>query len=273
MSGYLGNQCGIQNVLRFLLLTLALTLAACAGPRMERGTPVPETVSGPAWDAYETYANGRDAEQGSYRLNASLRYGTEGDTRRVVILVWSNGELPIRLDVMAGVGPLVARIREAADGLIVYAPGENKALVHKGSQRVVLNFGKPVPFTLRDFSALMRGKFHEVFGPAQGLNPAYTPVGNVEYVLSGGDLAGMLELTPEGLPVRWRESGEQGWSMELGYDDATPPLPYKIKLERPDGYSAILLVKNRQTPESAFTEKQLALDLPAGVDIEAVRKK
>lgn len=248
-----------------------LMLTACAGPRLERGTPAPETVSGPAWEAYEAYANSRATEQGAYRLNASLRYGTEGDTRRVVVLIWSNGELPVRLDVMAGVGPLVARIREAADGLIVYAPSENKALVHKGSQRVLLRFGKPVPFALRDFSALMRGRFHEVFGPAQGLQPVYTPKGNVEYLLAGGDLTGMVELTPEGLPVRWREDG--GWSMELSYGDETPPLPYKIKLEHPDGYSAIILVKSRQVPDATFTSKQLALDLPAGVEIEAVQKQ
>ena len=118
-------------------------------------------------------------------------------------LLWSNGYLPIRLDVMAGIGVLVARIQETQDSFTAYAPNENKAIVHKGPQRVQLNFGRPVPFSLRDFSSLMRGRFHEVFGAAEGLNPRALPNGDIAFTLSGGILPGMLELRPDGLPVRW----------------------------------------------------------------------
>lgn len=255
--------------IRLLLLALlALSLQACA-------TRSPEIAHQPgasdaAWQAYQDYAYARESDHEPYRLSASLRHGAQGDTRRVTILLWSNGYLPIRLDVMAGVGALVARVQETADGFTAYAPNENKALVHKGSQRVQLNFGKPVPFALRDFSALMRGRYHEVFGAAEGLSPKKLPDGNIAYTLSGGILSGTLELRPDGLPARWSESG--GWNMDISYGEENPPLPYKFKLTHPDGYTAILLVKDRQKPEAKFTDDQLALDLPAGTIIEPIKK-
>lgn len=246
---------------------MAITLSACAHRVVQ---PVAPVGTSSAWEAYELYAAARENDRAPYRINASLRYGKEGDTRRVVALLWANDEPPIRLDVMAGLGPLVARIREADDELIVYAPSENKALVHKGSQRVVLKFGEPVPFTLRDFSALMRGRFQDVFGRGQGLSPLPVANGNIAYTLVDSPLPGVLELQADGLPVRWQQ--KRGWTMELEYDDAVPSLPYKIKLTHPDGYTALLLVKNRQNPGMPFTERQLTLDLPEGTVIESVRK-
>lgn len=257
--------------LRFLALALlAVTLQACAPRVGDRVRTAPAESADDAWRAYQSYASARESDHDPYRLNASLRYGTPGDTRRVVILLWSNGQLPIRLDVMAGVGALVARIEETRDSFTAYAPNENKALVHRGARRVRLNFGKPVPFALRDFSSLMRGRFHEVFGAAEGRSPRLLPNGDIAYALEGGLLGGTLELRPDGLPARWSEAG--GWSMDIAYDDGNPPLPYKFKLLHPDGYTAVLLVKERQTPEGRFTEEQLALELPQGTVVESIKE-
>ena len=245
---------------------LALTLQACATRGVEQGTPASDAT----WRAYQAYASARGSDHDPYRLGGSLRFGTPGDTRRVTLLLWSNGYLPIRLDVMAGVGAIAARIRETQDSFTAYSPNENKAIVHEGPQRIQLNFGKPVPFALRDFSALMRGRFHEVFGAAEGLNPQALPNGDIAYTLSGGLLAGTLELRPDGLPVRWSEA--DGWTMDIGYEDGNPPLPYKFKLVHPGGYTAILLVKDRQKPDARFADGQLALDIPAGTAIEPIKK-
>lgn len=206
-----------------------------------------------------------------YHLNGSLRYGSQGDTRRVETLLWSNGCLPIHLDIMAGIGALAVRTQETQDGFTVYAPNENKAVVHKGSRRVQLNFDRLVPFSLRDFSSFMRSRFHEAFGTVEGLNPRTLPNGDIAFTLSGGILPGMLKLRPGGLPVRW--SAEKGWIMDITYDDGNLPLPYKFKLTHPDGYSAILLVKDHQKFNAAFRDDQLALELPADTTIESIRRE
>lgn len=254
-----------------VVLSLALALTACA-PRtsVSPEAALPETEASAVWSAFEDYGDARGAEQGPYRLRGSLRYGKEGDTRRVSLLFWSNGTLPIRLDVMAGVNSLAARLLEDQNLFVAYAPGEEKALVHEGRERIQMNFGKPVPLSLRDFSALMRGRFHEVFGPVRGEKPSRTEEGNLRFLLRGGLQAGELDLTPAGLPVRWAQP--DGWIMSIGYGDETPPLPYRIRLEHPDGYAAILLVKDWERPQTPFTSSQLVLDLPEGTTVEPIKK-
>ncbi|MEI3479674.1 MAG: hypothetical protein V8Q84_12015 [Bilophila sp.] len=93
-----------------LLALLVLTVQACAPRGADLVREAAPDAAETTWRAYQSYASARASNHNPYRLNASLRYGSPGDTRRVVILLWSNGTLPIRLDVMAGVGALVARI-------------------------------------------------------------------------------------------------------------------------------------------------------------------
>ncbi len=256
---------------KWLFLVTVLLLSACAPQTAIRPeSRVAESEAAAVWNAFEGYSRERGMEQGAYRVRGSLRYGKEGDTRRVSLLFWGNGSLPIRLDVMAGVNSLVARLLEAPEAFVVYMPGEEKALVHEGPERIQLNFGKPVPFSLQDFSALMFGRFREIFGSAEGVQPSRTPEGNLRFRLRGGLLQGELDLSPAGLPVRWTQP--DGWIMDIGYGDETVPLPYRIRLEHPDGYTAILLVKDREQPETLFTETQLALELPEGTVVEPIKK-
>ena len=105
-----------------LAALLVLSLQACATRGTEIGTSAPSDASNAAWQAYQGYASARASDHDPYRLSGSLRYGSQGDTRRVETLLWSNGYLPIRLDVMAGIGALVARIQETQDSFTAYAP-------------------------------------------------------------------------------------------------------------------------------------------------------
>lgn len=269
-------------------------LAGCTARTQPKGVAVPVDQAVAAWNAYDLYASDREAENAPYRLNASVRFGKEGDTRRVVVLIWSNGEAvaagvtgaagregltpavdPIRMDVMAGMGSVVARLREARGEFVAYTPGEASAMVYNGRGRVRVNIGTPLPFGLRDFTALLRGRFHEVFGPVEGTAPVFSAKGNIIYTLVGGDRQGTLELRPDGLPVRWEENGKDGWIMDLDYEVWEGEFlqrPYKISLADADGRSAILLVKNREMPPRRFTTEQLALPLPPDTRIEQVRE-
>lgn len=299
----------------WLFILCCLALSACTagrqGPSVVAPGPVSDEQAASVWAAYNAYAAAREAEGGPYRIGVSMRIGQEGDTRRVTGVVWSNGEAPralqapsasgtsgasgtygaagaygadtafsgpVRLDVMAGFGTVVARLREAPGEFMAFSPRENKALTYTGRGRVRLNMGLPAPFGLRDLSALLRGRFHEVFGRAGNGRALGVREGNVAYALEGSERAGTLELRPDGLPVRWREHGEQGWSMELDYaedsagGEGVAPLPRTLRLVDTQGRSAVVLVKNREKPAQRFTADQLALKLPAGVRIEPVRE-
>lgn len=199
--------------------------------------------------------------KGPYRLQLSMRFGEEGNTRRVTGILWGNGGDAIRLDVMAGVGATIARVAESGDDFLVFAPGERRAYYHTGPTRPLLKIGVPAPFDLLQLANILTGRFSEVFGTSyeaagtlQNGNPAY------ELALP---VPGRLELNGAGEPVAWRQN-DGGWKMELAYDDERPYLPKSARFVNRNGKIAIILVKEHESVSAPFDAEQLGLSLPPG---------
>lgn len=264
----------ILNVLVLAVLLQAALLQGCA-PRVIPGVPAPAEQADAAWRAYRGWAQTNDANAGPFRLNASLRYKTDdNDGNRVVALLWSNGDVPLRLDIMAGIGVTVARIRQDDTTFLAYAPNENRAYHHDGGGRALLAFGVPVPFSVPELANLLTGRFSRVFDGARA-DARLVADGGIVYTLAHGRIRGMLELSSQGLPRRWTDAlpgaTQTGWDMRIEYDAASPPLPRKISFTHAKGYSAILLVRDRERPRS-FTGEQLGLELPEGTEVLPLRE-
>ena len=196
-----------------------------------------------------------------YRLTMSLRFGTEGDTRRVTAIFWGNSARQLRLDVMAGVGAIVAKILEDGQHFLVYSPGENKAYFHQGSNKPLLQVGVPIPFNLERLADLLNGRYAEAFGKEHGL-ASLAKDGTVGYDLKN-QLGGILSLDSRGLPVAWVERPEgKGWRMEIIHTDDKPYLPHRLNLVHSNGKRAVVLVKERENPLVPFTNEQLSLPIP-----------
>lgn len=259
-----------MKFVRILLAAALLLVCACA-----RQPALPDVSPEQADQTWAQFM-ARTAPIEPYRINISLRYGREDATQRVTALLWSNGSGPVRLDVMAGMGPLVARIREDGPNFVALSPRENKAWVHQSTDpysvtpRVLINLGVPLPFALTHVSHLLRGNFVEVFG-VERQGAAVQVKDGIRYRLAGYP-GGTLELSPEGVPLRWADTAG-AWVMELGYADADPTVPQKLTLTHADGNAAIVLVKNREKPAAPYTEKQLALEVPAGAEVKDVRRE
>ena len=214
------------------------------------------------WQAFTALNAGAAAP---YRLQMSLRFGEEGNTRRVTALLWGNGGRELRLDVMAGVGTVVAKILEDGQHFLVYAPLENKAYFHQGATSPLLKVGVPVPFGLARLTALLTGHYAAAFGDSYS-EGALLADGQAQFTLEGTP-GGRLTLDAAGLPVAWRETRADGWRMGIVYDDATPPLPRRLNLTHANGKRAILLVKERENPAAPFTQEQMRLTLPEGAPL------
>ena len=249
---------------KLVLLCMALLLCACAKQPATPGLPGGEGGEAPAqlWQAYARAGAGAEAP---YRLQLSLRFGEEGNTRRVTALLWGNGGHELRLDVMAGVGTVVAKILEDGEHFLVYAPLENKAYFHQGAASPLLKVGVPVPFGLARLTALLTGHYSGAFGDTYS-EASPLADGMVQYALTGKP-GGLLTLDARGLPVAWRESKAEGWRMEIVYDEATPPLPRRLTLTHAKGQRAILLVKEKEMPGTPFTGEQMGLTLPEGAPL------
>ena len=255
---------------RLFVLALVLLAAACAS-RNETSIPavmpVPADAALAAWERFEDYSTARSSEDGPFRLQCSLRYTNQGEGRRVTAIIWGNGDLPLRLDVTS-MGVLAGRIRQDASELLIHSPREDKAWMHRGGQQAFLAFGLPVPLTLPDVVALLQGRYLDVFGLAEGVDPVQA--GNdIRYRLENGALPGTVTLTPEGLLTNWQEA-PGGWNLDIAYS-GTPPLPETLEIDHPEGRHAVLTVTERESVEP-FSDSQLALILPPGTDLANLRQ-
>ena len=237
--------------IRFCLVALACLVAvACAR------TPVvesPDSRDQQRWQQYLAVCDAAGAKP--YRLQMSLRFGDEGDTRRVTALAWGNDTNCVRLDVMAGVGVTVAKIRQEGEHFLVLDPRNNKAWFHEGANKPLLRIGVPLPFDLGQLTALLCGQYGEVFGRSNA------GMSGTAFALPG-DTHATLALDEQGRPAMWAEKGS--WQMAIDHDEAG--LPRKIRLTHPNGKKAILLVKERENPQ-AFADDQLRIALRQDIEL------
>ena len=100
----------MKKIIVFCCLAL---LCACARQPVLETSPENRAVLEQRWQKFAAIGAVDKLDKAEpYRLQLSLRFGTEGDTRRVTALFWGNSQRQLRLDVMAGVGTTVAKILE-----------------------------------------------------------------------------------------------------------------------------------------------------------------
>lgn len=167
------------------LALLCCFLLACACAKQPSTADLGPEAQARLENRWQKFTGASDAAPlAPYRLQMSLRFGTEGDTRRVTALFWGNGGRQLRLDVMAGVGAVVAKILEDGQHFLVYSPGENKAYFYQGAVKPLLKVGVPVPFDLEHLADLLNGRYAAVFG-AEHTAAALLPDDLARYELSG----------------------------------------------------------------------------------------
>lgn len=250
-----------MNHLRLCCLALCVLLA-CACARQPATLP-PEQADA-VWQRYLAAAS--PALPAASRYQLSLRFGREGDSRRVTALMWGNGNGPLRLDIMAGVGVSVAKIMETETDFLIYAPHEGRAYSHEGPQKPLLKVGLPIPLQLSHVFSLLDGEYAALFGERHG-KAALDGEGVPSFQLLDGPLTGSLSLRNDGLPSLWKQDGGRGWTMRILYTDDARPLPRRMELHHADGHEAVLLVKSREHPDVPFPEERLRLPLPEGTPV------
>ena len=260
----------MKKFLALCCLCSLVLLTACAKQPSLEMTPEAQARLEERWQKFT--ARGQDAAMAPYRLQMSLRFGTEGDTRRVTTLFWGNSQRRLRMDVMAGVGATVAKILEDGQHFLVYSPTDNKAYFYQGASKPLLQVGVPVPFNLEHLADLLNGRYSQVFGK-DFASARFVSGDLAQYTLSG-KLGGELTLDAAGLPVAWAEKGDKGkgWKMEVAFDDAASPLPQRLNLAHDNGKRAIVLIKEREKPTAPFTDKQMTLSIPEGVPLLPLSK-
>ena len=274
----------LQRLAYLVLLFTLLLCSGCVTSQKHVAPGGPQVESGDkaerVWRRYVARATTADALTGPFRISASLRY-TEpsGDSTRVSSLFWGNGQkaspYPLRLDLTAGIGTVVAKIREDATSFVAYSPDEKTAYTSDRGDRTLVSFGVPIPFTLGDLSLLLTGHGSSLLLPSvpttdSGVPPVNRPTQDgVAYTLAGTKLAGILELSSDGVPLSWRESGG-GWAISFEPGEANPLQPHRLRIAHPQGHSALIVVRDMSRVSPPFSVGQLDLPLPPGTAVKAL---
>ena len=96
-------------------------------------------------------------------------------------LLWGNGKpgspYPLRLDLLAGVGSVVAKVRETEHSFTAFVPDENVAYVHPEGASTLASFGVPIPLDLHSLTQMLTGRGHVLLLPAGASLEAPMPTG------------------------------------------------------------------------------------------------
>ncbi len=247
----------------FYIILLILSLCACA-----KTVPTPSISPENSEKSWHSYAASGTRDIGPFRTQMSLRFGVEGNTRRVTAILWGNNHQELRLDVNAGIGVSVAKIFENEQVFLIFVPREEIAYMHEGTQKPLFKAGVPMPFNLHQLTQIIEGRYSAVFGTKRDPNHNQEAnANNLVFKLIDSPFAGTLTLNTQGLPVSWQEQDKQGWNLSLGYND-NELLPYKITMMHKDtGRRAILLIKDRELSLAPFTAEQMRLIIPSNIAI------
>ncbi len=234
-----------------------LALCACA----RAPVPVDPAQADRLWQGY---VRASEPAATPFRDDMSLRFGREGNTRRVTALLWGNADTTLRLDVRAGVGATLGMVRQEGEHFLLYLPMEHRALFHEGPTSPLLRMGVPLPLDLFRLEALLHGRYNQVFGTVY--RAATADRAGTAFELGQG-IGGTLVLSGEARPLLWKN---EHWTMSLGLDEQG--LVRRLELVNTRGEKAIVLVKKRETPAAPFSPEQMSLPLPEGTEVRALEE-
>ena len=261
---------------RMLVPMLALFCAACSVTQTKGGAD--NEAARQTWERFTARAKAAEINTGPFRVSGTLRYtGHDGQSTRVSSILWGNGSLdspyPLRLDLLAGVGNVVAKIREDRSSFLAYVPDENTAYTHERGLNTLVSFGVPIPLTLSDLTLLLTGRSGALFLPytESGMSPMPETYTRTEkgfsYVIRDAMLPGRLEISTSGAPVSWSEYRDNGWTITFESRDDNPLLLRRLQVSHPKGYSALIVVREFERLPKAFPPEHLSLALPRDVDM------
>lgn len=258
-------------------LAVAFLIAATFGCSARRAPDAVLQSPEAAWQVFRrNYCT--SATEPGLLVKASLYYSRLKPikrTNRTLVTMWGDFGGPMRLDIRAGMGKLLAHIREDADELLVFYPMERTAYAHIDPVLGATRLGMPFPFSLVELGRVSMGDF-------SGLTAKEYVEGNrtdsgFVYTVHGA-LASTVTLDESGRPILLEGTTAKAydsartWRLEINrYEEngeasrAPAPLPKRLTLAMDNGEKGVLRIKSRELKVSSWPGKAMGLELPEGV--------
>lgn len=259
------------------VVSVILLLSACAqhAPQLRIDQPASQTEAEQVWAKYRASAERRSTEV-PFSLSASFRFKTPDSSNRASLRMWGNGNNPVRIDILGPFGSVVASLRISDSRSVIFEPDNKRAVFSDSGQDLLVRLGLPVPISVQDIVALLRGNYADLFPKeydtayVEGTtNIAYTFPTQTENKRSSPKLTdGILVLNKQGVPLVWEQKGK---SMSISFEEYDHGLPDKIRVIAGTERSALFLIKDRSNPVTPFDAEALELTLPPDTKLESMR--
>ena len=255
----------------FLLAAILIALSGCA-PKGQ--SLIPHDTASERWQAFVSHSSGA----GSYdELSGSLRFGPKDDTRRVTYTLWSglpeqhdsgqmNSERIIRIEIGAGIGGSVGKIRIADGGMTLILPKEGRIYAGSSSDDNLRRLlGLSLPFSVQDLNDFLAGRLFSALDEPQPERYETQEDGSFVYACRTQGGPAEIELDARALPVRWKKLS--GWEMDITYDENGLPAKISGSFESLSGEQRMVLLVKERRPASSMQASGLGLDIPAGFTV------
>jgi len=250
------------------LLAAILLLALASGCAPKQPVALHFDSAEVAWQVFQDHYC-RPIDGPGLKVKASLHYTREKPDRRsnrTGVTIWGDFGGPVRLNVSAALGKIVAMIREDTDGLLIFYPTEDKAYAHANPVLGATSLGMPFPFSLNELSKVAMGDFSGLTGKAY----AKVTIKDSSYVFTLEDgLATTITLDGNGRPIiiegsaRTAYDSNRQWQLALeNFDKKPTPQPAKLVLTMNNGEKGVLRIKSREIRMERWSDKATTLTLP-----------
>lgn len=235
-------------------------LPACApvsAPRQELLPPDTARI----WSTFEQdFASRGDLP---FWIKASLNFSGPENSHRSTLEFWGHTGLPLRLDLMAGIGVTVSLWRIDEDGLVAYYPRQEVAYFGPDSSQGLEYLGFPCPLGVQGLANILTGQ------AASSLPSSYkraTPKAErrTEYRFSKQSRIQSLVLDDRGRITSM--AGEHPYKWSLKIDDYElmnkTPIARSYRLKTEQEYKAVVRIKEVRFRSQPWPEKAMSLSLP-----------
>ncbi|GAB6058042.1 hypothetical protein [Desulfonatronum parangueonense] len=200
-----------------------------------------------------------------FSLRASVNYASPDQQSRFVLSMWGRTDFPIRLDIRAGVGAMLAHWREDDSGWVGYSPTGSEAYFADSVQDGAREMGLFMPLRLNALAQLLVGCWQTVVSPEYEY--VLSTGGNLKFSYSINDMSISIHLTPDGHPLTIRQETPTGWVVDIDqWTEEFRRLPRRISLYQGD-QSAVVRVQRLDLDVDPWQDNDLRLELPPGTQL------
>ena len=197
------------------------------------------------------------------RLKASLHFFSPQQSQRILLELWGNYALPLRLNFKAGFGKTFALWRVGADRWLGYVPQHQKAYTHPDSRIGVRRMGVESPFDIRELLFLLSGHWEGLIA-SEYQTGRYLAESGYRFTFPPGQRIREIILDHNGLPLAMRGGGRTDWSIELGQykEQQGRMIPFRVHLQNERQEEVLIAIKDFEPLRDPWPEDRLELRLP-----------